>query len=231
MPDHIMVSELFGPSIQGEGALAGQLSHFLRTFGCRYRCTWCDSLYAVEPKYSGTTLRLTADDIVTRIRALPTVPWLTVTGGDPVDWDLTDVIAALASDYKIAVETQGTLWRDWLELCDLVTVSPKGPSSGMQDRLDAALLQKYHVRLRARMVLKIVCFTDDDLNFAERIHKFLADIPLYLSVGTDAAGTGPDAVLARYKWLADAVIQRPRLADCTLLPQLHVLLWGQERGR
>lgn len=227
-----MVAEIFGPTIQGEGAVAGKLSHFLRTFGCSYRCSWCDSMHAVDPAYSSKAHRLTAPEIVEKVRALKApAPWLTITGGDPVDWELTGVVGELALDHKVAVETQGAVWRDWLEYCHLVTVSPKGPSSGMVDRLDPAILQKYHARLRARMVLKIVCFDDADLDYAERIHRFMPDVPMYLSAGTDLDYKSPaDAQIHRFKWLAENVLQRPKLVNCSVLPQLHVLVWGEERG-
>jgi 7-carboxy-7-deazaguanine synthase len=232
MPDHIMVSEIFGPTIQGEGALAGQLSHFLRTFGCSYRCNWCDSMHAVDPNQSSKAHRLTAGEIVERVHWLKApAPWLTITGGDPVDWDLTGVVVPLSAEYRIAVETQGARWQEWLEYCHLITVSPKGPSSGMVDRLDPAILQKYHARLRARMVLKLVCFDDADLDFAERIRRFLPDIQMYLSAGTEVNAKHPAAaVTQQYKWLAEAVIERPKLVNCVILPQLHVLIWGQEPG-
>jgi 7-carboxy-7-deazaguanine synthase len=231
MPDHIMVREIFGPTIQGEGALAGKLSHFIRTFGCSYRCSWCDSMHAVDPALSHMAHRMTPDELVDAVRRLRApAPWITLTGGDPVDWDLTAVVVPL-SDHKIAVETQGARWQEWLEYCHLVTVSPKPPSSGMAERLDPAVLQKYFARLRARMVLKIVCFDDADLDFAERIHRFLPDVQMYLSAGTDISVALPAvAVIKRYHWLAEAVIKRPRLANCTALPQLHVLVWGQELG-
>jgi len=238
MPDHIMVSEIFGPTIQGEGELAGHLSHFIRTFGCSYRCTWCDSMFAVDPRESPKAHRLTPDQIVERVHWLKApAPWLTLTGGDPVDWDMTGVVVPLLNDYKIAVETQGARWQDWLEYCHLVTVSPKPPSSGMIDKLDPAVLQKYYARLRARMVLKIVIFDDDDLFFAERIHKFLPDIRMYLSAGTDISDGPTTTYLApvpgaldRYRWLWERITARPKLANCIALPQLHVLVWGQERG-
>jgi len=234
MPDHILVSEIFGPTIQGEGALAGRLSHFIRTFGCSYRCTWCDSLFAVDPSESPKAQRLAPEAIVAKIQALDRpAPWITITGGDPVDWDLTAVVMPLGIDHKIAVETQGALWQDWLEYCHLITVSPKPPSSGMADRLDPPVLQKYYARLRARMCLKIVCFTAADLDFAQRIHRFLPDVPMYLSAGTDIehkAATAA-ALAHHYRWLAEEVITRPFLANTTILPQLHVLMWGQERGR
>lgn len=42
-PDRIRISEIFGPTIQGEGALIGEPTVFVRTGGCDYRCSWCDS--------------------------------------------------------------------------------------------------------------------------------------------------------------------------------------------
>ena len=43
------VIEVFGPTIQGEGAEAGLPTHFVRFGGCDYRCSWCDTMYAVDP--------------------------------------------------------------------------------------------------------------------------------------------------------------------------------------
>ena len=45
----IPVVEIFGPTIQGEGAEAGVPTHFVRVGGCDYRCIWCDTMYAVDP--------------------------------------------------------------------------------------------------------------------------------------------------------------------------------------
>ena len=46
--------------------------------------------------------------------------WVTLTGGDPVLWDLTGVVHGLRlGGFRIAVETQAALWADWLELPDL----------------------------------------------------------------------------------------------------------------
>ncbi len=45
--NEIRVSEIFGPTIQGEGVLIGLPTVFVRSGGCDYRCSWCDSLHAV----------------------------------------------------------------------------------------------------------------------------------------------------------------------------------------
>ena len=50
----LRIAEIFGPTIQGEGALIGEPTVFVRTGGCDYRCTWCDSLHAVDSAYRHT---------------------------------------------------------------------------------------------------------------------------------------------------------------------------------
>ncbi|MDU4929904.1 MAG: 7-carboxy-7-deazaguanine synthase QueE, partial [Staphylococcus epidermidis] len=41
----IPVLEIFGPTIQGEGRVIGRKTMFVRTAGCDYRCSWCDSAF------------------------------------------------------------------------------------------------------------------------------------------------------------------------------------------
>ena len=41
----IPVIEIFGPTIQGEGAVIGLKTMFVRTAGCDYSCSWCDSSF------------------------------------------------------------------------------------------------------------------------------------------------------------------------------------------
>jgi 7-carboxy-7-deazaguanine synthase len=62
------VIEIFGPTIQGEGAEAGLSTHFLRVGGCDYRCSWCDTMYAVDP----ATVRATARRLTTSPGNSPT---------------------------------------------------------------------------------------------------------------------------------------------------------------
>ena len=41
MTDKISISEIFGPTIQGEGSLVGKPTVFVRSGGCDYFCSWC----------------------------------------------------------------------------------------------------------------------------------------------------------------------------------------------
>jgi len=64
----IRISEIFGPTIQGEGPLIGKPTVFVRTAGCDYRCAWCDTLYAVLPDYHGEWSSMTPAAIMTRVK-------------------------------------------------------------------------------------------------------------------------------------------------------------------
>ncbi len=76
MNERIRISEIFGPTIQGEGPLIGRPTVFVRTGGCDYRCTWCDTLYAVLPAYRNEWALMTPADIMARVEELA--------GGNPV---------------------------------------------------------------------------------------------------------------------------------------------------
>ena len=63
MKDQILISEIFGPTIQGEGPLIGIPTIFVRTGSCDYRCSWCDSLYAVLPQYKKDWRKMTTGSV------------------------------------------------------------------------------------------------------------------------------------------------------------------------
>src|SRR3954468_12161898 len=80
-----LVKEMFGPTLQGEGAHAGRAVVFLRFAACNLACPGCDTDFSADG-----AVRLSADDIVDRLRALdPGAPRrVVVTGGEPtLQWD------------------------------------------------------------------------------------------------------------------------------------------------
>lgn len=67
-------------TIQGEGALLGEPSVFVRLAGCSVGCHECDTDYSVAE-------RLTPKEIAERVASLCTTStsWVWVTGGEPTD--------------------------------------------------------------------------------------------------------------------------------------------------
>src|SRR5262249_5467408 len=169
---------------------------FVRLGYCDYRCRWCDTLYAVLPdQVREHSIRLSAAAIHDQLDALDTtVPWVTLSGGNPVLHDLAALVALLHSGgRKVAVETQGTLFREWLRDCEVVTVSPKPPSAGMETNL--AQLDRFAVLPNAN--LKVVVFNDADFAYARQIHLRYPSVPLFLQVGNTVGADDRDALLAR----------------------------------
>jgi 7-carboxy-7-deazaguanine synthase len=234
----VRVVEVFGPTVQGEGPYAGHVTHFVRFGGCDYRCSWCDSMYAVEPALVRAAEDLSADAICARLSALGPAPMLVLSGGNPALQPRAGaLIAAVRERYGvIACETQGSVWRDWLRDVDSLVISPKPPSSGMATPQNWTQFDRFmaHACTHPGAVIKIVVFDEDDLMWAHGVHELMAhDMPLYLSAGTDPGDVEDDplpGVAARYAWLCERVARDPLLHAARVLPQLHVIAWGHQVG-
>lgn len=232
------VVELFGPTVQGEGPDAGRPAYFVRFGGCDYRCRWCDSMHAVEPTLVRQSERLSVADILERLDALAIGPQLVVlSGGNPALLHLSELVEELRiAGRQVAVETQGSLWRDWLGHVDRLVVSPKPPSSGMVGPEHAAQTAAFMEKLAssgAEAALKIVVFDYDDLDWAQEFGGTYSHLPLYLSAGTDVGLSEEETVAIvrrRFAWLAEAVATRPGMSQARVLPQLHVIAWGTAKG-
>jgi len=232
------VVELFGPTIQGEGPDAGVPAYFVRFGGCDYRCAWCDSMHAVEPaEVRANAEKLGVDDIVERLNGLEGGPNLVVlSGGNPALLELGPLVLALQRTGKrVAVETQGSRWRDWLSTVDRLVISPKPPSSGMAGQKQMDELSAFMARSAAQegVALKFVVFDEQDLDWAAARHLEHPDLALFLSAGTDVGLSDADTLdrlRERFRWLCESVAIRPDLRLARVLPQLHVIAWGTAKG-
>jgi len=241
---------MFGPTIQGEGEYQGMPAYFIRFGGCEYRCEWCDTPHAVLPRLVREAQRLTPDEIMERLKALPVGPNLIVlTGGNPVLHELGELVDSLhRANYMVSVETQGVKFKQWIVWCDSICVSPKPPSSGhlhAMKALDAFMRQLWEADGVARLFFKVVVFDQHDYEWARDVHRKYDDVPMYLSAGNDAGRTvgNPDRVdertldqiardlLGRTRWLTNYTMVDPMMSDVRVQSQQHVLLWGNERGR
>lgn len=210
------ISEIFF-SIQGEGMEIGLPTVFVRLFACDLRCTWCDSMYAVE----GNDFKEMSTDEVEREIEVHKCRRVCFTGGEPLiqKKELVKLANTLINKgYKIVLETSGH--RDppqifWTENC-LISMDCKCPSSTMEEKMDYSLFEK----LRPKDQLKFVIKDETDYAYAKeiinklRINATIIFQPVY---GTNL------------RWLAEKVIQ-DKLGSVRVLPQLHKIIWGDIRG-
>lgn len=235
----LRVSEIFGPTIQGEGALIGQPTVFVRLGGCDYRCSWCDTLHAVESKYRHDWHPMTAAAIMDRVEELsggePIM--ISLSGGNPATQDCSSLITLGKSmGYQFALETQGSVSQDWFSTLDVLTLSPKPPSSDM-DTNWAKLEACVQAGAGSSIALKIVIFDDKDYAYARDVERRYPDLSLYLQPGNHTPPAGDeenakidiDGIMDRMLWLVDKV-NADKWYRVTVLPQLHVLLWGNKKG-
>jgi 7-carboxy-7-deazaguanine synthase len=234
----ISISEIFGPTIQGEGALIGQPTVFVRTGGCDYRCTWCDTLHAVESTFRPEWRAMSAGEILERVRSVagPSPLLISLSGGNPALQPLGELLAlGKSAGYTFSMETQGSIAKEWFAGLDLLTLSPKPPSSGMtadrqhlQACLDAATM--------ASTSLKFVIADETDYVFARQAASWFPRLPVYLQPCNPTRAEGVDEVpanseknCAQLRWIIGRVVA-DAWYSVRVLPQLHVLLWGNKRG-
>jgi 7-carboxy-7-deazaguanine synthase len=189
-------------------------------------------------------MKLTVTDIMRLIQQLPypSSNWVTLSGGNPALLDLDKLVDALhMAEFKVAVETQGSRWKDWLLKVDQLTVSPKPPSSGMKNDYLPTFMAAYFSKAddQSTLCLKVPVYDERDLDFAIGVHWAYPDFPFYISIVTEMGGLHgdfgagrvdtADSLLARYNRVAQDVLRRG-VPDVRVIPQLHYLIWGNKIG-
>ncbi len=230
----LRIAEIFGPTVQGEGALIGQPTVFVRSGGCDFRCAWCDSLHAVDSAFRHDWKAMSTEDVWTEVQHLSGGQPLTVSlsGGNPAIQDFGPLIRhGSDAGYLFACETQGSVAKPWFTDLATLVLSPKPPSSGEQ--MDWAMFEACLAVRPENTVLKIVIFDETDFTWAQDVANCYPHLPLYLQPGNPE--TDPDLPVdltqatGRLEWLIDKTLSvgwfTPRI-----LPQLHVLVWGNKRG-
>lgn len=232
----LRIAEIFGPTVQGEGVLIGEPTVFIRAGGCDYRCLWCDSPHAVDSAFRQTWAPMTPEAIWQQVEALSGGRPLTVSisGGNPAIQDFAPVIAlGQGAGYRFACETQGSVARPWFAGLDTLVLSPKPPSSGQEVDWAAFEACLAAAGTGPTVVMKIVIFDEVDYAWAAATAARYPALPLYLQPGNPEVD--PDrpvdleAALDRLRWLIEKVTGDGWFS-ARVLPQLHVLVWGNRRG-
>jgi 7-carboxy-7-deazaguanine synthase len=222
----LKIAELFY-SLQGEGALLGMPSVFIRTSGCNLRCAWCDTPYT-SWKPEGADFSL--DRIINEVRAHP-ARHVVVTGGEPM---IAPEIIALTERLRglglhITIETAGTVFQP--VACDLMSISPKlsnstpgGEWAARHDRIRINPAVLGDLMSRYDYQLKFVIEKTADL---EEVRALVASLAADVSrVILMPEGTDRDLLRERGVWLAEIA----KSEGFRYTPRLHVDLWGDRRG-
>ncbi|MGE6753319.1 7-carboxy-7-deazaguanine synthase QueE [Rossellomorea sp. NPDC071047] len=240
MMKKIPVLEVFGPTIQGEGMVIGQKTMFVRTAGCDYSCSWCDSAFTWDGSAKEEIQLMTAEEVWNRLKEVGGNKFshVTISGGNPALLaHLKELIEILKENgIASALETQGSRWQDWFYDIDDLTLSPKPPSSKMEtdfEKLDFIVHRL--IENGSQFSLKVVVFDDRDLEYATKIHKHYPDVPFYIQTGNPSVSEGDTPkllanLLLDYEALIEKVCEKEELNHVRVLPQLHTLVWGNKRG-
>ncbi len=228
------VAEIFY-SLQGEGALTGVPSVFVRVSGCNLRCDWCDTPYASwNPEGEEWTL----DAILAEVTRHP-ARHVVLTGGEPMlARELPELARRLrAGGYHLTIETAGTLPPAGIA-CDLASISPKLSNSTPSEARAGAAWRRRHEETRLNFDAlrawadgyetqwKFVIASDADL---AEMREVLAALGrpiepwrvLLMPEGTDVA-----TLRGRQEFLIAAA----KTHGYRLSPRLHIEWFGNKRG-
>ena len=231
MDDDLPVSEVFGPTIQGEGPHAGRPCWFIRLGGCNLSCTWCDTPYSTG-QHGIPLSTIPRRSVEGALRTIPAQSLVVLTGGEPLMHakrpGFTTLLYMLqARGCEVHVETNGTIAPP-LVLADLIdhyTVSPK---------LGVEMVKRSHrptladwSGLADRVAFKFVVDSDDADAAARHSITIAAECGVPpRRVWLMPEGATAEALADKWRPVAEAAAR----AGINASHRLHALAWGDAKG-
>lgn len=215
-------------SLQGEGPLAGQRAAFVRFAHCNLTCVWCDTDYSwnwAKFRRDQETQRGPVAEIASWVRAQD-VDLVVVTGGEPMlQQEALRCLAELCSPVRVQVETNGTRIPivSLGTVVNLFVVSPKLANSGVarHRRIVPAALRA--LAATGSVAWKFVALGPADLDEIDTLVTAYGLAPVWVM----PEGTTDEQILDRARSLVGPVLDR----GWNFSLRLHILLWGDRRGR
>jgi organic radical activating enzyme len=219
-------------SLQGEGVTAGMPTVFLRLATCNLTCTWCDTKYTWDWSnydYAREVVSASIADVEQSVVGYG-CRHLVVTGGEPLlqQTALAPLMLSLKrKGFYCEVETNGTLApsQDMMEAVSQWNVSPKLGNSGVDRSRREVPRAIAAFRDLDNAYFKFVIAEADDVEEASSLvdrHDIPAGRVILMPEGVTAK-----SIEKRSKWVAKACTER----GFRFSTRLHILLWGDERGR
>jgi 7-carboxy-7-deazaguanine synthase len=227
----LRIAELYA-SRQGEGRWTGAPSVFLRTSGCNLRCWFCDTPFT---SWHPEGLTLAVDEVVQRVLAYDE-PDVVITGGEPLLHAAIGQVCRQLSDAgrRITIETAGTVDQDFV--CDLLSISPKLPSSApnikqhpawhrwhQERREQIAIVQRW-LTLFPYQLKFVISDPADTLEVLRYLERLKLHSPEHVWLMPE--GTSVEILESRAEWL------RPWCAQhgFQYCARQHIYWYGNQRG-
>lgn len=235
MNPSFLVNEIYS-CLQGEGPNLGVPSTLVRFQICNLRCSWCDTTYTHTLKSDSlrNDYRMNLDSLILKIKSFKE-KHLILTGGEPTLQNLGLVMRTLGNEYSAEVESNGTriphkqipgfLESDY----NLMqwNISPKF-SNANEDLVQESMqhwsdLSKTHQKTFFKFVVRQDFFETDINNILSIVQQYkIPNDRVYVM----AEGISVESQIGRIE-LADACIKH----GFCYTPRLHILLFGNKRGK
>lgn len=234
----LQVSEIFGPTFQGEGPSVGRRCAFLRLGGCGLHCSWCDTpytwRYSEAHPHEGNVIydprkeikQLSAVEINNQLRQIP-VDMLVVSGGEPMlqQGKLMRLLPEVMRwSWRVEVETAGVIFPtdNFIKYVNQFNVSPKLEHSGnsVEIRYKPDILRRFQAQ--SGCIFKFVVQQISDLKEVDAIVQECGLTNVWIM----PEGIDSKTLLERATLLADEVSKR----GYNMTNRLHILTWGSKRG-
>ncbi|MBP2325346.1 organic radical activating enzyme [Kibdelosporangium banguiense] len=229
------ISELFGPTVQGEGPSLGRQAGFLRLGGCNFTCSWCDSAYTWDGTRFDLRIELErrdVDDIAGQLRAMA-VPLIVITGGEPLRQQRSPAFArllTLLAGLEIEIETNGSIMPTQALMDSPVrfNIGVKLANSGVSERS----------RIREKPLRTFRQLADAGRGCFKAVCRDRRDVA-ELAALADRLGLDPSTVWVMPEGQTDTdtrhhlrLIAEPAIQyGFNITPRLHIAIWDTERGR
>lgn len=250
MQTNIPISEIFGPTIQGEGRRAGRVSVFIRVGGCNMCCkgfgveysvgseskVGCDSYYSVDRAFRSEWLSLSADAIIDKVERLTELKKvdIVITGGEPLlYWNNAEFQSLLKYYIKrgdhLTIETNGTIKvpiekKYQKKIIFSIGLKLKNSAENIEKRINPLAITDL-LKHSNKSYLKFVT-SGEDSELSE-----IRDLLTMISISTHRVYLMPlGATPQELKLTARRVVQQSIKYAFRYSDRLHIRIWGDKRG-